>query len=147
MATDITIPSDEEGFVLLQCHLCGEYFKLLASDVNDESIINVWCPYCGLNGKQYAPKEVIEIGLKIAENEINEMIYNAFKKMEKQTKNDLVQFKCNKKPNEQVIHPIKARINKLEIHQYKCCNSKAKIKPLSKMCGSYCPICGGIDYE
>lgn len=145
--TDITIPSEEDGFVLLQCHLCGEYFKLLASDINDGGVINIWCPYCGLNGKQYSPKEGIVFGLKIVENKINEMIYDVFKRMEKQTKNDLIQFKCNKEPNEQVIYPIKNRINKLEIKQYKCCDSKVKIKPLSKMCGSYCPICGGIDYE
>lgn len=147
MTTSISIPSDEDGFVLLQCHLCGEYFKLLARDFNEEGIINIWCPYCGLNGKQYSSKEAIEIGIKIAENEINEIIYNTFKKIEKETKGSLIQFKCNKKPVLKDIPSIKVRIDKLELQNYKCCGSVAKIQPISKMCGSYCPICGGINYE
>lgn len=97
MSKNITIPTDEDGFVLLQCHICGEYFKLLASEVNDDSTINIWCPYCGLNRKQYAPNEVIDTSIKVAENELNEIIYNTFKKLEKETKNSLIQFKCNKK--------------------------------------------------
>ena len=67
--------------------------------------------------------------------------------MEKETKNSLIQFKCNKKPALKDIPPIKVRIDKLELQNYKCCNSMAKIQPISKMCGSYCPICGGINYE
>ena len=73
MSKNITIPTDEDGFVLLQCHICGEYFKLLASEVNDDSTINIWCPYCGLNRKQYAPNEVIDTSIKVAENELNEI--------------------------------------------------------------------------
>jgi len=74
MSKNITIPTDEDGFVLLQCHICGEYFKLLASEVNDDSTINIWCPYCGLNRKQYAPNEVIDTSIKVAENELNEIL-------------------------------------------------------------------------
>lgn len=147
MSKDITIPTDEDGFVLLQCHICGEYFKLLASEVNDDSTINIWCPYCGLNRKQYAPNEVIDTSIKVAENELNEIIYNTFKKLEKETKNSLIQFKCNKKLELKDVPPIKVRIDNLELQNYKCCNSMAKIQPISKMCGSYCPICGGINYE
>ena len=36
---------------------------------------------------------------------------------------------------------------KLELQNYTCCGSVAKIHPISKRCGSYCPICGVIDYE
>ena len=99
---EISIPCDEDGFVELQCHLCGEHFKLLAKDINDESNIDIWCPYCGLNGK---------------------------------------------KPKEEIISPIKSKIDNLEIKHYKCCGVVAKINPLSIETGSYCPLCGGIDYE
>lgn len=147
MSKYISIPSDTEGFILLQCHLCGEYFKLLASDINDDNIINIWCPYCGLNGRQYAPKEAIDAAIQIAHNEINEMIYNTFKKIERKTKGGSIQFKCNKKPVLNEVAPIKVRTDKLELQNYKCCEAVAKIQPLSKMCGSYCPTCGGINYE
>ena len=120
---EINIPCDEEGFVELQCHLCGEHFKLLVQDINDESNIDIWCPYCGLNEK-------------------NNMIFDSLKKMEKSIKKN----KCVK-PKEEIISPIKSKIDNLEIKHYKCCGTVAKINPLSIETGSYCPLCGGIDYE
>lgn len=147
MLKTLTIPCDEDGFVLLQCHICSNHFKLLGKQINEDNIINIWCPYCGLNGKKYVSKEIIDIAIKIFENELNEIIYNNFKKFEKETKNNLIQFKCNTKPVLKDVSPIKKRIDKLELQNYKCCGSVAKIHPISKMCGSYCPICGVIDYE
>lgn len=55
---EISIKSDNDGFILLQCSLCGEFFKLLASDLNDDSTLNIWCPYCGLNGKNIILKKL-----------------------------------------------------------------------------------------
>ena len=145
---EISIPCDEDGFVELQCHLCGEHFKLLAKDINDESNIDIWCPYCGLNGQSYAPEDVENIALKMAINEMNNMIFDSFKDIEKSMKkNKYVRFKAGKKPKEEIISPIKSKIDNLEIKHYKCCGVVAKINPLSIETGSYCPLCGGIDYE
>lgn len=83
---EISIKSDNDGFILLQCSLCGEFFKLLASDLNDDSTLNIWCPYCGLNGKRYFTEEVLDIGLKMAQNEVNNIIYQTFKDFEKKNK-------------------------------------------------------------
>lgn len=144
----IDIPCDEEGFVILQCRLCGEYFKLLATDINDESHINIWCPYCGLNGESFVSEEVANIALKMAMNEMNNIIFDSFKDLEKSTRNNkCLKFKAGKKPNLENISPIKVGIDNLEKKHYKCCGAIAKIKLLSIECGSYCPICGGIDYE
>lgn len=144
----ISIPTDNDGYVLLQCSLCGEYFKVSALNINNDELINLWCPYCGLNGKQYAPSEAIEDAQKIAFNELNEMLFESFKELEKKSRNNkIMTFKCGKKPVPEIISPIKVRINNLEEKQYKCCGTNAKIKPTSKFCGSYCPRCGGINYE
>lgn len=144
----ITIKSDEDGFILLQCSLCGEFFKLLASDLNDDSNINIWCPYCGLNGKRYYTEEVLEISKKIAQNEINKIIYKSFKDLERQTRNNkFMSFRSGKKPQDEVVTPIKPRIENLEIKKYECCKLKAKIRPISLENGSYCPLCGGADFE
>lgn len=145
---EISIPTDKDGFVLLQCSLCGEFFKLPASDINNESTINIWCPYCGLNGKNYYTQEVIDIGMKMAKNEIQKMLYDSFKDLERKTKNNkFMTFKSGSKPKNEEIIPIKPGIENLEIKEYKCCHTKAKIKPINNMCGSYCPLCGGIEYE
>ena len=112
----IAIKSDEDGFILLQCSLCGEFFKLLASDLNEDSNMNIWCPYCGLNGKKYYTQEVLDIGLKISQNEINRILYQSFKDFESSTRNNkLMTFKCNKKHQDEGIIPIKPRIENLEI--------------------------------
>ena len=144
----ISIPTDNEGFVLLQCSFCGEYFKLLGSDVNREDTLNIWCPYCGLNGRNFAPEEAEYNVIKVAKNEINELIYNMFKDIERENRNNKnITFKCGKSPEKEIVSPIKVRVDNLEIKQFKCCGTVAKIKPLSIGCGSYCPRCGGIDYE
>ena len=116
---EISVKSDEDGFILLQCSLCGEFFKLLANDLNDEANINIWCPYCGLNGKKYFTEEVLDIGLKIAKNEVNDIIYQTFKDFERKTKNNkFISFKCGKKPQDEIITPIRPRIENLEIIKY-----------------------------
>ena len=41
---NISIPSDSDGFIFLQC-TCGEYFKLTPKDLEDESHmfgVQVW---------------------------------------------------------------------------------------------------------
>lgn len=145
---EIEISIDKDGFVLLRCYLCGEYFKLQADDIKSESNINIWCPYCGLNGKSYFSEEVLDIALKKAKNAMNDMIYSAFKDIERKNKhNGFISFKVEKRTTQEVINPIKVKVDKLEQKNYKCCNKQAKIKPLSIECGSYCPICGGIEYE
>ena len=45
---EIAIPADNDGFALLQCNLCGEFFKLKPSDVQSDEVLNIWCPVCGL---------------------------------------------------------------------------------------------------
>lgn len=145
---EISVPCDEEGYVDLQCHLCGEHFKLLVQDINDESNIDIWCPYCGLNGQIYASEDVEDVALRMAVNEMNSMIFNAFKDMEKSMKhNKYVKFTAGKKPKDEELNTIKSKVDNLEIKHYKCCGTTAKIKPLAIETGSYCPICGGIDYE
>ena len=145
---EIPIKSDEEGFILLKCNLCGEFFKLLASDLNDEANFNIWCPYCGLNGKNYYTDEVLDISQKIVQNEINKIIHQSFKDLERQTKNNkMLTFKCTSNPKDEIITQIKPKIENLEIKNYKCCKIKAKIRPISLENGSYCPLCGGADFE
>ncbi|MEG1008617.1 MAG: TFIIB-type zinc ribbon-containing protein [Clostridia bacterium] len=144
---EISIPTDKDGFILLQCCLCGGFFKLSASDINNESIINIWCPYCGLNGKNYYTQEVIDIAMKMVKNEMQKMVYDSFKDLEEKTKNDkFITFTSGIEPKKEIISPIKSKVNNLVIKSYKCCKVKAKVTPISSEVGSYCPLCGGADF-
>ena len=45
---EVSIPADDQGFVLMQCPLCGEFFKIKPGDYHAEDVIEIWCPSCGL---------------------------------------------------------------------------------------------------
>ena len=138
----ISIPADEDGFVLMQCPLCGEYFKLRTEDFKAEDVIEIWCPCCGLKSETYFTKDVIELALKKTENYAMERIYDELKKLERKSRNSLVSFKAGKKPARREEYPIRSGIENMEITHYRCCDREAKSKAMYKICGSYCPFCG-----
>ncbi len=82
---EISIPADNDGFVLLQCSHCGEFFKLSVSDCEDDNILNVYCPSCGLISDSYITEDVKELALAIAENYAMDELYDAFKNLERST--------------------------------------------------------------
>ena len=138
----ISIPADEDGFVLMQCPLCSEYFKLRTEDIEAEDVIEIWCPCCGLKSETYFTKDVIGLALKKTENYAMERIYDEFKKLERKSRNSLVSFKAGKKPARREEYPIRSGIENMDITHYPCCNREAKTKAMYKICGSYCPFCG-----
>lgn len=142
----ISIPSDEEGFVLLKCPLCGEMFKLQPSDFEDDSVFEIYCPACGLVSDSYITDDVVELGMTMVENYANDLLMKELKKLERQTKNSMLKFKVTNKPKKKSEQPIMLTIEALERKMYTCCKMEAKIKPILKMSGSYCPYCGVMDY-
>ncbi len=74
-------------------------------------------------------------------------IYHAFKSMERKSRHSILQVKAGKRPTHKEENPIKTGIDCLSITDFKCCNKKAKVKPLLKMIGCYCPFCGVKNYE
>ena len=39
IALEFSIPADDDGYILLQCGHCGEYFKLTAEDCENDDIL------------------------------------------------------------------------------------------------------------
>ena len=35
----ISIPTDDDGYILLQCPNCGTYFKAIPSDIQDDGVL------------------------------------------------------------------------------------------------------------
>ena len=143
----IDIPTDDDGYSLLKCPTFGTFFKAIPSDVKDDGVLEIFCPSCGLVGENYLTEDVIELGMKMLNNEAMDVIYNELKKLERKTKNELISFKAGSKPKHEVIEPLRTGIEALEITNFPCCNRSAKIKPLLKMTGCYCPFCGVKNYE
>ena len=143
---EIAIPADNDGFALLQCNLCGEFFKLKPSDVQSDEVLNIWCPVCGLISDGYFTQDVIDLALKMATNIANDLLFDSLKDMQKRFNGGFISMKISKKPDREIESPIVSGIEALEIQKYKCCKKQAKIKPLVKIFGSYCPYCGVMDY-
>ena len=144
---EITIPSDDDGYILLQCERCGEYFKITSADTRDDKLLDIYCPCCGLVSENYITEDVAKLVQSIAQNYAMDLIYNAFKDLERKTKKDIIRFKAGKKPRHEDENPIRSGIEALDITEFSCCNRTAKIKPLLKMTGCFCPFCGVKEYE
>jgi hypothetical protein len=138
----ITIPADNDGFVLMQCHFCGEYFKVTPSDYEDDNVLELHCPGCGLISDNYFTEDAIDLAMTMAKNYAMNMIHDEMKKWERQFKSKSVTFKAGKKPTPESENPIRATIEALTKTHFPCCKRYAKIKPLLKISGCYCPFCG-----
>lgn len=144
----ISIPTDDEGYILLRCEHCGTFFKATPSDIEDDGVLHIFCPSCGLISDSYVTEDVIELARRIVENKVNDMIYDAFKDLERHNKrNSVVKFNAGKRPKHETEDPIRSGIDALEIASFPCCSRATKIKPLLKMTGAYCPFCGVKNYE
>jgi len=131
----------------MQCPTCGEFFKITSDDYEDDGVLDIYCPACGLVGENYVTEDVIELAMAIAQNYATDLIYNGFKKMEKKFKSGLMTFKAGNKPKPEPENPIRAGIEALAITYFTCCKRSSKIKPLLQITGCYCPFCGVKNYE
>ncbi|WP_430607199.1 hypothetical protein IGJ55_000336 [Enterococcus sp. AZ170] len=140
---NISVPSDSEGFVILQCSLCSEFFKMTPTDFEDESQLQIWCPSCGLNPDSLITDEVIDIAMKMANNHVSDMLNDFGKEISKTFKSSgNIKFKRGSDLKKDPIDPLVSQLDNFEIHTYDCCHKKAKIRPSLKMEGGYCPFCG-----
>lgn len=142
----IQVPTDEEGFVLLKCPLCQELFKLKPSDYQKDSIFSIYCPGCGMVSDNYLTDDIAELAMSKVKNHANELIRKELKKLERKTKGGLISLKMTHKQKKVDEKPIMLMIDALDRKLYPCCNLEAKIKPILKASGSFCPYCGVNDY-
>lgn len=140
---EISIPTDDDGFVLLCCPKCGELFKLPPSDIESDEVMDIHCPLCGLISENYITEDVIELVKAKSINKLLGNFYKDLKSLERRNKSSLINNKTNKPKLEDEI-PIRSTIDSMEIVDFKCCKRQGKIRHLLNYCGCYCPYCGGI---
>lgn len=137
----IKIPADQDGYILLKCPYCGNTFKIAASDYVDDRNLHIYCPSCGLTSPSYITDDVAELANTKICNYAEEIIYQSFKNIERKNNGPGIKFKIDK-PKREYEKPIRTVIDTLEIAEFNCCKKQAKIKPLLKFTGAYCPFCG-----
>lgn len=139
----IRIPSDNDGYILLKCPSCGEKFMLLEEDIEDDAVLDTWCPNCGLVHQEYFDDDTINLAERMIDNEAAD-IFNEFSAtMKKSFKNSDIKVKIEKIKKEPEI-PIGRKTGDFEEKYYDCCKKKAKIGSLKKLEGGYCPFCGEL---
>lgn len=143
---EIELPVDEQGFCDVKCNNCGENFKLYPNDINDDRVLFLYCPACGLQISNFLSEGAFELAQIKLHNKANEFIYNQLKDIEKNFKNSLFSFDAGKKPDAIYERHLTSNIDSFEKIKYLCCKKEAKIKPLLKFTGSYCPFCG-VKYD
>lgn len=143
----IDIPEDKEGYSLLRCNICGEFFKCKPKDVVADEVLIIHCPGCGLISDDYFTDDVIDLAMNMAENAAMDIVYEELKRLERSTKGSFLQIKPGKKPHRNSEEPIRSGIENLKEAYFRCCKRSAKIKPLLLMTGCYCPFCGVKEYD
>ncbi|MCM3705202.1 MULTISPECIES: hypothetical protein [Cytobacillus] len=136
--------SDIEGFSSFKCSLCSEEFKLKTSEVQDDDVLEMFCPNCGIPSpiSSYYTDDILEHAKTLVMNEAMDMLNDMFKGLEKSTRrNKNVTFKRGKSlPSKQ---PRSLYENDdLEQIEFVCCDRKAKLSLLSKTIKPFCPYCG-----
>lgn len=140
----INIPSDNDGFVTLQCYFCSGRFKLTTEDFQSDDVIYTFCPYCGLQneGNELLTDEVLEQVHIIAQNYMNSIINEFADGLEKSCRgNKHISFKRGKKLEMEDDKVLFER-EEMEIVQPTCCRRSVKTNPLEASLGIYCPFCG-----
>lgn len=118
----ISVPTDDYGYILLQCSYCGNFFKSTPDDIEDNRVLKLYCPSCGLNSDDYITEDVFELAAAMANNKVVDMVYNEFKKMERQFKGGPVIFKAGKRQKYESENPICSGIEALETTTFPCCS-------------------------
>ena len=94
----ISIPTDDEGYVLLKCEHCGTFFKGTPSDIQDDGVLHIFCPSCGLVSDSYITDDVLERAINMTKNIMNDMIDDMFKDLERHSKKSALKFKTGRRP-------------------------------------------------
>lgn len=143
MEFSISIPADDDGYVLFRCPICKEYFKVTPDDFNDDKVSKIHCPSCGLVSDNYLTEEVIELAMAKTKNYMNDLIFDEMKKIERKHSKGPITFKAGKKPKPEYENRIEASTDDLVITNFPCCHRTIKISESLRIIGCYCPFCGG----
>lgn len=141
----VSIPADDEGFVTLQCPFCSEHFKLDAGEIQDDSVIDIFCPLCGLKDEASAflTDDVREHMQQIAINMMNGMLNDWTRSLEKQFRGSKnMTFKAGKPLPHDEPKSLFEKECDMEIVELDCCKRKVKLKNPNVHGKVYCPYCG-----
>lgn len=140
----IEIPCDNNGYVLFQCPQCGELFKVQPLDVENDAVLHIYCPACGLTSDSFLTEDVLELARAKALNWANEQIGKELKSLARTTnsKNSLVSIKVKTNRHEGDEPALMPAVEALVPSMCEDCGRTAMVSPLLAMSSHTCPFCG-----
>ena len=139
----LSIPLDEDGYLLLQCPHCQGFFKVLSEDYKSDDVDGLWCPICGLKSENFWPDKVIELAkAKVLNSCIGDFEKELARISASTSRQSLITLKVSstsRREHEAEILPAVDSFVKSECH---FCGKSIKVKPLDKYAGSFCAYCG-----
>lgn len=139
-----SIPADSDGCVNFQCPYCDNTFKLDASECQEDDVMELFCPFCGLADEPSAflNGEIVQLAMDKAENLLIDMLNGFGKDFEKSFRgNALVKVKTTKIENKGEKEVFEVDSEEV-IVELPCCNRHLKVKYSAKESGVICPYCG-----
>lgn len=144
MSFKISIPCDNDGYLRLTCPACSEDFKVLCDDFQDDTVLELYCPYCGLSAStnDYLPEDVMEAAYREAGNQAMKMIEKSLGKMTKElNKSGFIKAEIKSKFKENAKKELMAENNMKPII-FKCCEKEVRIQDSIPHSVFYCCYCG-----
>lgn len=139
----ISIPLDEEGYMLLQCPRCGGFFKVRSEDYEAEDIENLWCPMCGIKSDSFWADEVIELAKAKV---LNQVLGDLSKKLAKigrtTSRRSFIQMTVSSDFAEEREGDVLPSVDAFQEATCGFCGRKEKLKPLPMYVGAFCAFCG-----
>lgn len=138
----ISLQSDENGLVTLQCDRCKSRFKVECDYLNNELEGDICCPVCGISEElnEFWPEEITEEVEKIAMMEVQDMLQQSLKGLNSK------HFKVKTTPVPRVNRELVFNNKDYDMQQItvNCCHKAIALMPADITAGFYCPYCGRI---
>lgn len=139
----ISIPLDEEGYMLMQCPVCGDYFKVRSEDYEADDVGELWCPMCGLKNDSFWPDEVVELAKAKALNQLmgdfEKEIAGIGRTLARQPFMKMTVSSHFDSEREGEMLPA---VDAYEEVACRFCGRKEKLRPLPRYVGAFCAFCG-----
>lgn len=141
---EINTHGDSDDFMTFQCPYCNNTFKLDAGECQEDDVIELFCPYCGLvdEPNSFLNDEIIQLAMDKAENYMIDLINDFSKDIERIFKgNSCVKVKTDKICNKAEKEVFEVDTEDVEV-KLGCCERHVKVKLSAKESGIICPYCG-----
>lgn len=138
----VTIPSNEDGCILLRCPRCGELFKVAVDNYEDDSVLDIHCPLCGITAGNFLTQDVIDLALAKTANAVMPELEKELKRELGKMGNGLISFDVKMDYDEEPEKPIQQAIEALQKVTCKDCERVSKVSPALAMSSYTCPYCG-----